>query len=327
MNSERAHCQYEVCLSFAGEDREYVERVAEELRNRNIPVFYDRYEQVQLWGQNLLDRLTTVYMESARYCVMFVSAHYRAKVWPSHEGASALARALKDKEYLLPVRFDDTEIPGLLPTIGYVEARTKTPDQLADMIAEKLVRSRRDVYFPSNPVALVAALGTDTEDTETAEIGAALSFFESLKLMNPEERRVVFLFFEYACPAELPENLHINQDLLSRVTTMTVADLRQLLGAVSSLGLVTRERLGHGDGKSFGDKKMFELEWHDRRVGGVGNATYIASEAIWLVVEGKCVSCATEALVRLDFSALGRPRRDTVTENDEMGLEVDGGGI
>ena len=46
--------RYDVCLSFAGEDRDYVNKVAEELRSAGVRVFYDLYEQVDLWGKGPL---------------------------------------------------------------------------------------------------------------------------------------------------------------------------------------------------------------------------------------------------------------------------------
>ena len=306
MNRENQHCRYDVCLSFAGEDREYVDAVAEELRSRNIEVFYDKYVEVQLWGANLLDRFTNVYQNSARFCVMFVSAHYRQKVWPNREAASAFARSLKDKEYILPVRFDDTEIPGLLPTIGYVDAKLKSPDELASMIEEKTARSKRHNYFPPNPISLRLALGIDDEGDDTAELWAAHRFFASLKLMTQEELRVVFLFFLYCCPVELPENIHVSQDLLSRVTDLTVSDLRRLLGSISSLGFVTRERTHGEDAEELRDNRLqFELQWHDMSIEGVGNATDIANDVVGLVMASHCTDCGMDALLRLDFSQLG----------------------
>jgi hypothetical protein len=38
--------QYDVALSFAGEDRHYVEQVAEILKRKGISVFYDKYEEI-----------------------------------------------------------------------------------------------------------------------------------------------------------------------------------------------------------------------------------------------------------------------------------------
>jgi hypothetical protein len=130
---------YEVVLSFAGEDRKYAEAVAEYLKNNNVKVFYDKYEEVTLWGKDLTEHLDKVYRGSARYCVMFISKNYANKVWTTHERRSALAKAIEEKEeYILPARFDNTEIPGIRPTIGYVDLSKKTPEQLGKMVLQKL---------------------------------------------------------------------------------------------------------------------------------------------------------------------------------------------
>jgi hypothetical protein len=72
---------------------------------------------------------------------MFISKHYAEKVWPTHERRSAFEKAIEAKEeYILPARFDDTEIPGLRKTIGYADLRHKSPEQLAALILEKLGR-------------------------------------------------------------------------------------------------------------------------------------------------------------------------------------------
>ncbi len=142
--SPSAEDAYEVVLSFAGEDRQYVEKVAEYLKTSEVKVFYDKYEEVTLWGKDLAEHLDKVYRGSARYCVMFISKHYANKVWTSHERRSALAKAIEEKEeYILPARFDDTEIPGVRHTIGYVDLSKKTPDELGNMILQKLGRITR----------------------------------------------------------------------------------------------------------------------------------------------------------------------------------------
>lgn len=131
--------EYDVCLSFAGEQRNYVDRVAELLTENGVHVFYDKYEQANLWGKDLYEHLDSVYREKARYCVIFISSEYAAKVWTNHERKSAQARALQEnQEYVLPVRFDDTEIPGIRPTVGYIDIRTSTVDQLVAHICAKL---------------------------------------------------------------------------------------------------------------------------------------------------------------------------------------------
>jgi hypothetical protein len=38
----------------------------------------------------------------------------------------------------LPARFDDTEIPGIRPSIGYIDLRTTSPEDFASKILIKL---------------------------------------------------------------------------------------------------------------------------------------------------------------------------------------------
>ena len=65
--------EYDVALSFAGEDRKFVEDCAEILRSLNINVFYDNYEKEVLLGKNLYSYLADVYQSRARFAVVFVS--------------------------------------------------------------------------------------------------------------------------------------------------------------------------------------------------------------------------------------------------------------
>jgi hypothetical protein len=130
---------YEVALSYASEDGEYVSQVASILNEKGVKVFYDKYEQVHLWGKNLLDHLGEVYRDRADYTVMFISKYYKGKLWTNHERQSAQARAfLENQASILPARFDDTDIPGVSPTVGYISLQGRTPQELAEMILQKV---------------------------------------------------------------------------------------------------------------------------------------------------------------------------------------------
>lgn len=130
---------YDVALSFAGEDREYVEAVAILLKDYGIEVFYDKFEETNLWGKNLFEYLNEVYKNKAKYTVMFISRHYKDKLWTNHERRSMQERAfIESSEYILPVRFDDTEVPGLHSTVAYIDLKEKTPLELANMICSKI---------------------------------------------------------------------------------------------------------------------------------------------------------------------------------------------
>ncbi len=143
--------KYDVVLSFAGEQRHYVERVAEALKTQDVNFFYDEFNETELWGKDLIEHFDEVYRKSGRHCVMFISSEYAEKVWPSHERRSALARALRDRDYILPVRFDETDVPGLPDTIYFMDARKKSPEQLATAIIQKLEKGRRETPPPEQP--------------------------------------------------------------------------------------------------------------------------------------------------------------------------------
>lgn len=133
--------QYDVAVSFAGEDRPFVEEVVSELKLRGLSVFYDKDEVAKLWGKNLIDFLGETYGDKAAVCVMFISRHYIAKDFTTLERAHAQARAMRDPcEYILPVRIDDTPVPGMPSSIAYLDSATYSAAAIADHVATKLGR-------------------------------------------------------------------------------------------------------------------------------------------------------------------------------------------
>ena len=136
---EQPVSMYEVALSFAGDQRGYVEGVATALKSRGIKVFYDEFEKIELWGKRLAEELQSVYEYRADRVIIFVSNEYVEKAWPQHERRAALSRAVQEsREYVLPVRFDDTPIPGLSADVYYLQAKAYSPAELAAMVAQKL---------------------------------------------------------------------------------------------------------------------------------------------------------------------------------------------
>lgn len=130
---------YDVALSFAGEDRPQAEAIASLLIKRGVRVFYDKHEQADLWGKDLYTHLIEVYQKKARYCLMFLSEHYARKLWTNHERSAAQARAFAEsKEYILPLKLDDAQIPGVLNTVGHVDLRSTPSSEVVDLLLKKL---------------------------------------------------------------------------------------------------------------------------------------------------------------------------------------------
>jgi hypothetical protein len=147
--------EFDVALSYAGEDRAYVVSVAEQLRNRGVAVFFAEDAQADLWGTDLLTFFDDVFRKQARFAMLFVSRYYVSKPWTRHESRSAQARAFTESApYVLPVRLDDTDLPGLPPTIGYVSASHTSAEQLADLVMQKLGKQPGPRAVPSPPVCV-----------------------------------------------------------------------------------------------------------------------------------------------------------------------------
>jgi hypothetical protein len=210
--------RYDVCLSFAGEDRAYVAKVASHLEASGVRVFYDEYEKVSLWGKDLYEHLSDVYQNAARYCVLFISKDYARRLWTNHERKSAQARSFKESdEYILPARFDNTAIPGLADTIGYVSRRDLPPEQFSALIVGKVGLPKRKYYLPPVRDILFERLRAKSQRAQKYVFQQAEEFVDSLERMSDEEKRLLTLVFQYGCPTELPDNIHIHADLLRRV--------------------------------------------------------------------------------------------------------------
>jgi hypothetical protein len=137
--SNRKSFKYDVCISFAGEDRKVAESLASLLIDYKVSVFFDEYEKANLWGKDLYQHLASVYKDKCRYCVILISKYYKKKLFPKHELRQVQARAFEEnREYILPVKIDDTTLPGISKTVGYLDLRVETIDGIAKLLVKKL---------------------------------------------------------------------------------------------------------------------------------------------------------------------------------------------
>jgi hypothetical protein len=302
-----AALSYDVCLSFAGEDRAYVETLARLLQIAGVRTFYDEFEKAHLWGKDLYAHLHDIYQNQATYCVVFISKHYAEKAWTSHERRSAQSRALTSNvEYLLPVRFDDTQIAGISNTIGFVDLRITNPDQLCEIIMDKIGPRPRVNYFPPVPDRLFKRLKARSRKDQELITRSAHRFFRILTRTSIEERGFIYDVFKHCCPAELPENVHIELDLLRRITGMQPAKIRRIASGIQSLGFHHSIRTGHNPQDELDDSgPVFVLDWHNRSVSDPGNDTWLANEIIECATYHYCDEHGRLMFDRLDFGQLG----------------------
>jgi hypothetical protein len=142
--------EYEVVLSFAGEDRAVAEEFGSLLRAKGIRVIYDESQTAELGGGDFVTHIAELYRTKAYYCVMFISRHYPLQTWTEAERTVAQEHSLRDAdEYILPIRLDDTEVPGIMETSGFRDLRQTPMESLVNLIEQKLSAAKRRSSPPS----------------------------------------------------------------------------------------------------------------------------------------------------------------------------------
>lgn len=114
--------EYDVAISYAGEDRSRIIPLVNNLESRGVEVFYDFNEDARLWGKDLEIELAEIYSQEARFMIICLSSSYPVKDWTRFELEIGKRAATKrSSEYLLPLHLDRDlgSIVGLKSTIGF----------------------------------------------------------------------------------------------------------------------------------------------------------------------------------------------------------------
>jgi tetratricopeptide (TPR) repeat protein len=132
--------RFRVALSFPGEHRARVEKIAEELAVRlcRDKVLYDRWYAPEFARVNLDTYLPQLYRDESDLIVVFLCTEY-LKMWTSLEARAwrdLLAKRQDDR--LMFLRLDDAEIPGLYSIDGYQDIRAMNDSDVAAAILSRL---------------------------------------------------------------------------------------------------------------------------------------------------------------------------------------------
>lgn len=136
--------KYDFAISFAGEQRELARQLSDLLEKNGAHVFFDEREDItaELWGSDLSTKFGEAYYKNSRFFIPFISKEYGEKIWPNFEFQHGISRFIEQKgEYVLPIRVDDTKLPSLPNTIGYLDLRTHSIEQIANIAIKKLEKT------------------------------------------------------------------------------------------------------------------------------------------------------------------------------------------
>jgi hypothetical protein len=114
----RSLYQYDVVLSFAGEEREYAQAIGDKLRVNGLVVFDEDLDKGNLRAPDLASHLYQINQQS-QYYILLASKAYADKMSYEDQAAREWIISKKVEQYILPIRCDDTQLPGLPENIKY----------------------------------------------------------------------------------------------------------------------------------------------------------------------------------------------------------------
>lgn len=129
---------YDLAISYAGEDRDRIEGIVEQLQRKKLRLFYDINRRNDLWGRNLRSELELIYGSQARFVLAFVSRYYLEKPWTLYELDVCRRRLVHDNAHLLLVVDDTATLPEDLSEVAYMDASRVSLREIVESIVSKL---------------------------------------------------------------------------------------------------------------------------------------------------------------------------------------------
>src|ERR1017187_4416684 len=137
--------RFRVALSFPGEHRPRVEKIAEALAGdlTRERVLYDRWYAAEFARPNLNIHLADLYHDHSDLIAVFLCKEYKEKEWCGLELRAVLDLIKRRQDdRLMLLRLDDADIPGLYSTDGYLDIRTMSDEAVAAAILKRLGEDR-----------------------------------------------------------------------------------------------------------------------------------------------------------------------------------------
>lgn len=133
--------RFRVAFSFAGEKRDFVSKVASILASRfgEEAILYDKYHEAEFARRDLGIYLPDLYHDQSDLIVVVVCPEYDEKEWTGLEWTAIhdLLKKRQDDDVML-CHFEHATLKGLFSTAGWIELDSKTPEQTADLILQRL---------------------------------------------------------------------------------------------------------------------------------------------------------------------------------------------
>ena len=134
--------RFRVALSFAGETRDYVAKVAAILAEHfgEEAILYDKYHKVEFAQNRLGIELPALYHNESDLIVVVLCPKYKKKDWTGLEWTAIHALLMKPRKrkQVMLTRFEHATVEGLYANAGFIELDEQSPEQTATDILQRL---------------------------------------------------------------------------------------------------------------------------------------------------------------------------------------------
>jgi hypothetical protein len=103
--------EFEIAISFAGENRKLAKYIAEQFEEIDVPVFYDEYYESNYLGKAWSKEFERIFVSDSRFVVCLLDLNHREKIWPTFE-RDCFKKRIPDGE-VIPIYLDETVFVGI----------------------------------------------------------------------------------------------------------------------------------------------------------------------------------------------------------------------
>lgn len=134
--------KYDIGISYATEQIEYVKKIECQLNEQGITCFIDYKEPERLWGEYIPEELRKIYVEECKIILVILSEEYTRKAYTKFESRIACERELSGDSFLI-IKMGDFILPWLNKTYGFLDASKYTTKEIAGFIKKKSQKMKK----------------------------------------------------------------------------------------------------------------------------------------------------------------------------------------
>ena len=162
---------FDFAISFSKGARTESLELARELMRLGVRVFHADFHRAELWGRRLDRTFGWTFSKGCRFFVPLVSSEYIEREWPQYEwDVAKREQRNRPTEFILPIRLDDSLLPGLPNTIGYVDLRELSIPEIAALMVERIDMPAAIPLHAQASEVWVAAFGVLPEDLDEEDL-------------------------------------------------------------------------------------------------------------------------------------------------------------